>query len=115
MLAADVDLIQKPVLGRRVEMAVARFKQKLRETNDRVQRRAQLMAHVGEEDALVPVRLMKVTIGLLKLGDQSNAVKRGRDRAEELLDPAELIGPESRCEGSRKDDDLARIRRAAQR
>src|ERR1700674_2171217 len=100
------------MLSRRVELSIARFKQQLRETDNRIQRRAQLMAHVGEEDALVPVRLLEMTISLLKLGDQSRAVERGRYRAQELLHPAELIATESRREWSRQHDNLVRIRRA---
>src|SRR5207244_13648795 len=38
------------------------FKQQLREAEDRVQRRSQLVAHVGEELALVLVRALQLTV-----------------------------------------------------
>ena len=85
-------------------MALARVGEELGETDDRVQGRAQLVAHVGEEHALVAVRFQERGVGLFQLSDQVAAVESGHECAHELLDAVHLVAAKTRREGAGHDD-----------
>src|SRR5439155_10106819 len=77
--------------------------EQLREADDRVERSAQLVAHIGEEHALVLTRLLELPVCVLELGDQALALEPGGHRAHELLHPVELVASERRSEGTGHD------------
>ena len=62
VLAADQDLLEVLVLLGRQHVLRAAHDQP-GEADDRVERRPQLVAHVGEEDALGPARLLRLLLG----------------------------------------------------
>ena len=62
MAATCVDLVQELVSGHLVVFAGAVVKHQLREAEDRVERRSKLVAHVGQELTLVPVRDLEFVV-----------------------------------------------------
>ena len=102
MLATRVDLLQEPQPRLPWVLPVGRVDQQLREAEDRVQRRPQLVAHAGEEHALVFVRLLQLGIRFLQLVEQPRPVEGGGDRRHELLHAADFIGAEARGERPRE-------------
>src|SRR3989442_11980372 len=67
------------------------------------------MAHARQEDALVLVRLLQLSVGLLQAVEQSGAVERGRNRGHELLHAADLIGAEAWSERPSQNREAARV------
>ena len=108
VLAAGEDLAQESLPRRVVELALARVREELGESDDRVQRGAELMAHVGEEHALVPVRLLQRDVPLLELGHQVTAVESGHERAHQLLRAVHLVAAEAGRKRTGNDDERAR-------
>src|SRR2546422_4757045 len=105
VLAAGEDLVQESCAGWSVELAVTRIREQLGEPDDRVERRAQLVAHVGEEDTLVAVCFLQRPVALLELDDQMAPVQRGHERAEDLLSAGRLVVAECGGETSGDDDE----------
>ena len=107
MLAARMDLRKKSLLRGAVVLTFRCVDEQLREADDRVERSAQLVAHVGEEHALVLTRLLELPVRVLELGDQALALEPGGHRAHELLNPVELVAPERRRKRTRHDHEPA--------
>ena len=59
-----------------VQLAEVLFQQDFREADDRVERRAQLVRHVGEKFRLVPVRRFDLAILITDLAEQPRIVNR---------------------------------------
>src|SRR5438552_5669729 len=85
--AADV-LKVLGLLG--IELAEHPLDEDVREADDRVQRRAQLVRHVREELGLVPVRDLELRRLLLDLLDQAHVLDRDRGLPRERLDELDL-------------------------
>ena len=104
VLAAGQDLAEEPRPRRLVELALAGVGQELREGYDRVERRAQLVAHVGQKHALVLVGFQERDVALFELHDQVPAVERGHEGAHQLLHAVHLVAAKAGSEGARDDD-----------
>src|SRR5579862_10006428 len=61
-----LDMHNEPLLGG-IERAFQFFRQQVRKSNDRVERRPKLMAHAGEKLALEPVRALDFAVADFKL------------------------------------------------
>ena len=105
VLAAGEDLVQESCAGWSVELAVTRIREQLGEPDDRVEGRAKLVAHVGEEDALVAICFLQRLVALLELDDQMAPVERGHERAQDLLGACHLVIAECGGETSGEDDE----------
>ena len=115
VLAAREDLAQEPGACCFVELAVASVGEQLGESDDRVEGRAQLVAHVGQEHALVAVRLQQGRVALLELDDEMTAVECRHERAKHLLHAGHLVGTEARSERAGQDDESPRGGQTAHR
>src|SRR5205807_3396129 len=115
MLSAGMDLLEEPLACGRWELTVAGVDQQLREPENGVERRAQLVAHARQEHALVTVRIEELAVALLELHDQMPPIERGRECAHGLLDPADLVRSEGGSEGPRRHNQGAGAREAFDR
>ncbi len=97
-----MDLLQEPQPRLVWVLSFWRVDEQLREAEDRIQGRPQLVAHAGQEHALVLVGLYQLCVRLLQLVQQPRPVEGGRDRGHELLHAADFIGPEARRKRPRK-------------
>ncbi len=88
VLARGVDVAQElGVLG--VDLGLQAVQQDLGEADDRVERRAQLVAHVGQEAALEPVGLADAHVGL---GQGAGALVEVVGQGGQLLELEALLG-----------------------
>src|SRR2546428_1825467 len=95
VLAARVDLLEESQPCRRRMLSIRRVDEKLGEAKDRIQWGPQLVAHACQEHALVLVRFLQLSVGLLQLIEQPRSVQRGRDGRHELLHTADLVRSEA--------------------
>ena len=115
MLAARVDLLQEPLACRRRKLPVVRIDQQLGETQDRVERCAQLVTHAGKEDALVAIGFTKLDVRLPDSLQQPGSIERGNHRGHELLNASQLVRPEAGRERPRHHHQAAGLTEARQR
>ena len=78
-----------------VDLAEQPLGQHLGEADDRVQRRAQLVRHVGEEFALVPARRLELAALLLDLAEQPRVLDGQRGLRRERLHELDHLGREA--------------------
>src|SRR6266850_2206065 len=89
MLARGEDVLLILTLLR-VELSEHSGEHHVGEADDRVERRAQLVAHVREELALMAVRDLELPTRLLYLVEQANVLDRDRGLVRERLDELDL-------------------------
>src|SRR5258708_5426769 len=106
VLAARVDLLEESLRGLRRKLTILGVDQELGEAKDRVQWRAELMTHVGQEDSLVTVGLLELRVGLLEPLEHPCPVRRSRNSAHELLYSSQPIASKVWCEWARKQSEV---------
>ena len=75
-----------------VQLAEVLFQQHFRKADDRVERRAQLVRHVGEKLRLVPVRRFDLPILVADLAEQPRVVNRQSRLRREGLQQIHHLG-----------------------
>src|SRR5229473_5435047 len=104
MLATAVNLIHEALTRLRVKAPGRVVAQQLGEAEDGVEGSAELVAHVGQEQALVPVGLEELEVRRLEPVDHAQSIQGGGHGRYDLVRSARLIWSEAWCKGPRNQD-----------
>jgi hypothetical protein len=108
VLPAGVDLLQEAQAGCGVDTLLADVvNEQFGEAKDGVEGCPKLVTHVGQEDALVLIRLLELVVRDLETLDEPNPVEGGSGCADELLRTAHLVAAQRRRERSCDQEDTA--------